>query len=477
MQGINYYKGKLSQWKEKAKKRSKEIGALKKRIVEVLVSREKWKAKYKLEKAKNKRFQKTMSNLKTQILLDDEKPKHHSYTLQVMLLCIMLRQQANCSLRSCASMLKVISVVLGLELNFPSRNTIQNWEKKLGYSRIHKKGRKGDKWVVILDESVSVGQQKLLLILGVELGKYKFGESLHFEDMETLYLGIGKSWKGDRISAEIEKLKADGFDIVYGVSDGGTNLVKSLKMSKLALIQDCTHVFGNLLKKQYNTNDEFLKFSKECGIFKRSVMLGENAVVMPPTQRSKARFLNLQPLSEWAYKVLILLGQKTSKLTKEQREKLTWLKLHKNLIFEIHEQCQLMNKVSKILKNEGLCKATAEECKVILAQHKATSFFKEGVEQYLERNLSVLTREVPLICSSDIIESFFGKYKNQLEKSGCKLITESCLVIANFNQNFGKEEIKKAMENVKILDLKKWRQENLPLSLLQQKRKLFKNTG
>jgi hypothetical protein len=477
MQGTNYYKGKLSQWKEKAKTRSKEIGSLKKRQLEILASRDNWKEKYKLEKTENKRLQKAISNLENKPLLDSEKPKHHSYTLQVMLLCMMLRQQANCSLRSCASMLKIMSVVLGLKLSFPSRNTIQNWEKKLGYSRIHKKGQKGDKWVVVLDESVSIGQQKLLLILGAELGKYKFGKALNFEDMEVLYLGIGKSWKGDRISEELEKLKSDGFDIVHGVSDGGTNLVKSLKMSKIALVQDCTHVFGNLLKKQYNTNEEFLKFSKECGVLKRGVMLGEDAVVMPPTQRSKARFLNLQPLSEWAYKVLILLAQKESKLTKKQREKLTWLKPYKKLVFEIYEQCQTMNKVSKILKNEGLSKATAQKCKAILAQSKATSFFKEGVEQYLERNLSVLASENPLICSSDIIESFFGKYKNQLEKSGCKLITESCLAIANFNQNFEKEEIKKAMEKVKIVDLKKWRQENLPVSLLQQKRELFKNTG
>ena len=477
MQGTTYYKGKLSQWKEKAKKRSKEIGVLKKRLFEVLTSRDNWKEKYKLEKSKNKSLQKSIMKLESKPLLESEKPKHHSYTLQVMLLCITLRQQANCSLRSCASMLKIMSVVLGLKLNFPSRNTIQNWEKKLGYSRIHKKGKKGDKWVVILDESVSIGQQKLLLILGAELGKYKFGKALNFEDMDVLYLGIGKSWKGDRISAELKKLKEDDFDIVYGVSDGGTNLVKSLKMSEIGLIQDCTHFFGNLLKKQYNSNDEFLKFSKKCGVFKRQVMLGENAVIMPPTQRVKGRFLNLQALSSWACKILILTNQKASKLTKTQREKLSWLKPYENLVFEIYQQCQTMNEVSKILKNKGLSKDTAQQCKTILTQSKTPPFFKQGVQQYLERNLSILVSEKPLICSSDIIESFFGKYKNQLEKSGGKLITESCLAIANFSQNFKKEEIKKAMEKVKIIDLKKWRKQNLPTSLLQQKRQLFKNTG
>ncbi len=471
---------KLSQWREKAKKRSQEIAGLKKREKEILSSRENWKNKYKQKTLENTGLLKKVARLERQGFkgpTDTAKPKHHSYSLQIILLCIWMRQQGNCSLRSCASTLKIVGLVLGLELSFPSRNTIQNWEKKLGYSRINREGKPEEKWVIILDESISIGQQKLLLILGVKLNTYSFGKALNFEDTAVLYLGIGKSWTGEGISAQIKRIQRNGFCIEYGVSDGGTNLIKSLKMSNVPLIQDCTHAIGNLLKKQYVSNENFISFSKQCGIFKRQVMLGKDALIMPPAQRVKGRFLNLQSLCEWACKMLLLLAQKNSKLSKGQKEKLQWLEAYRTLIQEIDQQCKTMNKLFKILKNKGLNKETSEESEAILKQSESTSFFKEGVHQYLVRNLNILADNKPIICCSDIIESYFGKYKNQLEKTGSKLITDSCLAIANFNQNFEKEEIKKAMEEVKITDLKNWRQGNLPRSLLQEKRALLKSVG
>jgi len=367
--------------------------------------------------------------------------------------------------------------MLNLELSFPSRNTIQNWEKKLGCYRIEKAGKKGEEWVLILDESISIGQQKILLILGVEKHNYIFDSSLSFEKVEVLYMGIGKSWKGEAIFNQISKIKERNFSIAYSVSDNGTNLIKGLKMSQLDRIEDCTHAIGNILKRQYNKKEEFLEFSKQCGILKRQVMNSKNALIMPPTQRVKGRFLNLQSLSDWAYKMLLLLEKGDAILSDEQQEKLEWLKNYRTLILEIYEVCKTMNQLFKILKNKGLSNQSSQECKTILNNSKAANFFKTGVLAYLEKNLGILTDDKPVICCSDIIESYFGKYKNQLAKTGAQLITDSCLCIANFNEKFDEKEIKEAMEKIKIVDLKNWRQENLPSSLLQQKRELLKNVG
>jgi len=142
MQGTRNNKSKLSVWREKAKKRSKEISALKKRLKELISSRDNWKEKYKQKNAEKKCLQKRIALLEKEAFkapMEKEKPKYHSYSLQIILLCIWMRQQGNCSLRSCASTLKIVALVLGLDLSFPSRNTIQNWEKKLGYSRIRMK--------------------------------------------------------------------------------------------------------------------------------------------------------------------------------------------------------------------------------------------------------------------------------------------------------------------------------------------------
>jgi len=480
MQGTIECKCKLSQWREKAKLRSQEKGALKKRNKEILKSRDLWKEKYKKEKVLNGLLRKELlkaSKGKVVVTAKGLKPKHHSYSVQIIMLCIWIRQQGNCSLRSCASMLKIMSLTLNLDFGFPSRNTIQNWEKKLGCYRIGKQGKKGEEWILILDESISIGQQKLLLILGVKKNNYKFDSALTFEEVEVLYMGIDKSWKGAAISDQIGKIKKRGFSIVYSVSDSGVNLVKGLRMSKVDRIEDCTHAIGNLLKKEYNSKEEFLSFSKQCGILKRQVMNSKDTLIMPPTQRVKGRFLNIQPLSEWAYKMLLLLEKTDGRLSDEQQEKLKWLKNYQTLVLEIYEVCKTMNQLFNILKNQGLSNQSSEACNQILRDSKAANYFKVGVLAYLEKNLKILATPSPVICCSDIIESYFGKYKNQLAKTGAQLITDSCLCIANFNQKFDEKEIKQAMEKIKIVDLKNWRQENLPSSLLQQKRELLKNVG
>jgi hypothetical protein len=474
MQGTKYLESKVSKWREKAKERGKEISYLKRQIKDLKISREVSKSAVKALKSKVKR-------LESELNKGGEKraaiPKHHSYSTTIIMLCIWLRQQGNCSLRSCCKILQILSLCLGIELSCPSSSSIQNWEKKLGYDRIHRQGKKGEDWVIILDESISIGQQKVLLILGINLSNYKFGKSLSFSDIEVLFIGIKKSWTGEQIAIELERLTARGFCILHGCSDGGSNLCKGLSISEIIRIEDCTHVIGNLMKKRYDKDETFQRFSKRCGTFKCQVMSGASAYLMPPTQRVKGRFLNLRELADWGHKYLLLLENKNSKLSQGDKNKLAWLKDYKVLITDIHQQCSLMNSVFKVLKNKGLNQQTKQECDQILEKSKVADFLKDGMEAYLTKNCLDIQGQSSLICCSDIIESMFGKYKNQLAKSGTPLITDACLSLANFTENFSIQEIKSAMENVKIVDLKNWRKENLPFSLIQQRRELLKSAG
>ena len=386
-----------------------------------------------------------------------------------------MRQQGNCSFRSCVGILKVMAIVLGLELKIPCHNSIQNWEKKLGYYRLHKKEEGSGSWMIIIGESISIGREKLLLILGVKLDEYSFEEALCFSDMHVLDMAISKSWKGVEIAERIAGLEVD-YKIAYAASDGGTNIVKALNIRNINRVSDCTHAFGNLLKKQYNTCEHFKAFSKQCGVFKRQIQLSKFAEYAPPKQRSKGRFLNLHSLSKWAFKVLSLLDSK-KEMHPEIIQKLAWIEAYRGLIIEIYEQCQTMNELCAVLKKKGLNEKSIKQCQQILKQHKCTHIFQQGVEQYLGIN-KVLIKKLPsLICNSDIIESYFGKYKNISSKNGKSLITDGCLCIANFQQNFSEQQIKQAMEQIKIVDLNKWKADNCSNSILKKRKHLFKNTG
>ena len=482
MQGISKTVSKLKNWKQKAIERRRKIDALQKRQKELTASREGWKQKYKAVKAENLDLihqnhilQKRIAVLEKADNLVEDKPRNHSYGSMLMLMLLQMRMQGNISLRGCLATMKIVSLVLGIELRLPCASTLLNWEKKLGLDRLNTPSESCSDWAIILDESISIGPEKLLLTLGVDLSVYEFGQALNFSDVNVLDMAIASSWKGLDISERLADLKEDS-SIVYGVTDGGTNLVKALKESDLDRVSDCTHAIGNLLKKQYNNCANFQAFSKQCGVLKRQVQLGQYAEYAPPKQRTKGRFLNLQALSNWAFKLLKILDSKTD-LPDEIKQKLEWLKEYESLIKEIHQQCRLMNRLFSILKTKGLNNDTQKECLDLLEKEKCPDVFRKGVEQYLSENVVLLNQKQSLICCSDIIESYFGKYKYINAKSGQSLITDACLCLANFNPNFGKKEVKKAMENVKIIDLKQWKEQNCSDSILKKKKKLFKNTG
>lgn len=224
-------------------------------------------------------------------------------------------------------------------------------------------------------------------------------------------------------------------------------------------------------------DEQFQAFTKACALFKRQTLPGEAALVMPPVQRAKGRFLNLQPLCQWGCKLLCLLQEKPGLLSESIREKIAWLLPYQDMLIQMQEQCQTMNALLKVLKNKGLSEQTAQQCRVILQQSTAADFFRQGAEAYLQENLARPGQAPCRLCCSDSIESLFGKYKNQLRQAPGQVITDACLTMANLTAKPQQQEVKQAMEETRMIDLQQWKKENVPESLLQKRRKLFKNVG
>jgi hypothetical protein len=74
-----------------------------------------------------------------------------------------------------------------------------------------------------------------------------------------------------------------------------------------------------------------------------------------------------------------------------------------------------------------------------------------------------------ICCSSDIIESCFGKYKEIVRCNKSVGISDLCLSIAAMMGNCNLENTQSAMENVKIEDIRNWRKEKIPVTLFAQK--------
>ena len=119
-------------------------------------------------------------------------------------------------------------------------------------------------------------------------------------------------------------------------------------------------------------------------------------------------------------------------------------------------------RVCSILKNKGFSeveKATIFKELSIQTDNKNVKTFIENILGYLENLIqkSIDLGEKSILCSSDIIESFFGKFKQKINPNCPHKLTEFMFTIANFSDNFNEDELQKALESVKIKNLKKYK--------------------
>ena len=85
--------------------------------------------------------------------------------------------------------------------------------------------------------------------------------------------------------------------------------------------------------------------------------------------------------------------------------------------------------------------------------------------------------ETTILCSSDILESCFGKYKSIVKANKTVGITDLCLCISCLMGENDAEQTMKSMAKIKIVNIKDWKEKNIGETLFQKRNKLYKKTG
>ena len=443
------FKNTDNNWKDKAKERAKEIRRLNKRLQEVSHSRDSWKNKY----------QNSTICLPVKSPLGGEKAKFHQYSLVLVGLLLDFQRYGTLSLRGSRHCLGCLLLSMGLNGRVPSHSSIRNWSCKHGYNRLMATQKQGGECVVFVDESIVFGSEKILLILGISKDKIPLNRALVHTDVDVLYVGYSNEWKSESIEVELGKI-AKYKDISYVVSDEGLNLRKAYNSCKYVHIEDCTHIFANYLKRLYGEDSTFELFKKLIGKLRQAWNLSKlNSQHMPPSMRGKMRFANIFPCIDWAKSCL----DKWDIFDKKVQENLAFLKEQRAFIDQLIDIGKIFKWVCKKLKTDGFGDKQKEEILEKLLEFKTgenTIIFIQNIKDYLE-NLSQKSKELSqehLLCSSDIIESFFGKFKQKINPNSRSGLTEFVFTMANFSGNFTQSEIKEALENVKIKDLKQVKQ-------------------
>lgn len=367
----------------------------------------------------------------------------------------------------------------GMNLGQPSYGTILLWTKKIGLYNLNPVNfEKADDWVLIVDESIAIGHERLLVIYGVRASQIDFNRALTYSDITPLFIKASSVWNAECIEKVIEKLKESIGNIKYIVSDGGQSICKSIKLTSHQHVYDITHKLAWFLKIMYKNNETFISYTKEMAQMRFKGVRSEMAHIIPPSQRIDSRFMNLDILSDWGIKALKCL-EKAGKDDKIYKW-LSWVKKYEEFIGELVIVNNIITEIKSNLKTKGLSVDTIKEVRKIFRkneylQYKSVKQLKNSVIPFYQETLDKLPDEPKLLCSSDIIESSFGKYKSYLSKNPMGGFTDLSLLLSTITSGIDPCLIKESLENTKIGDLKLWSKENIGESNFARRKRILSN--
>lgn len=388
-------------------------------------------------------------------------------------LALTLVSKAGISYRAVPRVFKELNRTLNLGLKEPTHSTVLLWMKKQGVANFKEKSFfEGNKWFLIIDESIQFGNKKLIAVMAVLSSSVK-EKALTYLDLIPLVLKSSTSWKAEQIKQEIINA-IDVKDVEYVVCDNGNNLKSTCNILNLTHIEDVNHKISGIIKNVYEKDLVFESYTKHLSGLRGKLSLSKVAHLIPPNQRIISRFMNLTPLFVWGEKTLRLI--ENQKLDAQEYEKVAFLSSYKEFIIDTLLILNTLNVIQKKLKTNHFNQAQIRECLLELKNLKSPKglIIAEKMRIYFELTTEKLDANQQVVCSSDIIESCFGKYKEVVKLNKTIGVSDICLSISCLTNSGDIKELKKTLENIKIKDVKKWSDENIGQSLFKKRTELYK---
>jgi len=275
------------------------------------------------------------------------------------------------SLRATSRVLGVVEDAFGVGGGIPHWTTGRLWLLRLGHALLTAPKEKATDWAWVIDHSVQIGQEKCLVILGIRLKDLPpAGECLAHEDMELIALVPRKSWTRKEVDEQLEAATAQTGVPRVIVDDHGADLTGGVSMFQerhpgTVEIYDAKHKAACVLKHRLEKAPRWQAFHQRIGQTRCAIQQTELAFLVPPAPKPKARFMNLQPMLEWAENVLAVLRHPPDQLPcpvspERLHEKLGWLEEFRPDVREWSQWQQVVNVVVEFVNSHGLYAGAAK---------------------------------------------------------------------------------------------------------------------
>jgi len=530
------YQESSKKWKDKYAEKQHTIKLLKLDKRDLEASRGKWRADYKALKAevdaeKKKQSGKIVSLSKSSVQEEASteeggmvkwmneislRVRHHSYDSDMMVLCVSLILLGGICYRACS---RVLRLLFGTSINLPTRQTISNWLVKVGYYQLEKAVEKAPDWLYIVDVSHGFGHQKCLVVLGIRLSVCQGADFTWSYDQLTPLASVPcETITGPVVYEVLERCKVKTGGVAQIVSDKGPDVYKGICLFLAAYpnviwIYDVGHQMANLLKGLLEGDEMWQGFLGATRRFKHRVQQTVVSFLSPPTQRTKARYMNIGLLTDWACGVFNYLSKKEysvidieAKLTNKERKEMeallddqakadwldqkraTYLKgrlgdlVDYEKVLPFFTMAWEMTKLTNtIIKKAGLSPESIAQVHTDLHQLLLPLEWQDYLVPFRAKIIASLKAYLPeqiqlgacFVATSDIIESLFGKFKKFTAQGAFVGLTKQTLLLPAFTMEVNRQNIIQAITEVKMKDIEKWKDDFLPMSIHALKMDVF----
>ncbi len=415
-------------------------------------------------------------------------PRGQQYAVGVVQWFLTLVLDCGASLRCAAAVLGMIGMLCGRDDLAPDRSSGRLWLLRLGLAALLRPKVIAADWAWMIDHSIQIGPCKCLVILGIRLGELPEGRALCHRDLEPIALVPMTSSTKQTVAACLEEATAQTGVPRVILDDHGADLHGGVEIFRAAHpgtveVYDITHKAACLLKARLEGDERWKSYSTESGQAKFQMQQTELASLVPPSQRSKARFMNVGKLVEWGVKTLALLDAPARLvplgITEERmREKLSWLEGYREALGEWSGYQEVIDGTLDFVRRRGLyAGAEIDLAAAVPARSGPAGELRAELMEFVRGEGLKARPGERLPGTTEVVESCFGKLKALEDGQSKGGFTGLVLSLGAMVSDWTAERVSEALQRCRVRDVLDWCHKMLGRSVQSQRQHAYGGLG
>jgi hypothetical protein len=236
-------------------------------------------------------------------------PARHQYSVMVIALTLQLYLHTGLGRRGVRRVLELLAPWQALAV--PGSTTVLNWLYRCGLALLQRAPERREDWIYVIDHTVSLGEAKCLVILGIPVSALaECGYSPPHRAMTVLAVEVTTHSTGAWVAGMLAQTAARTGMPVQIVADHGSDLHKGIALFQDQPAADCietydiSHRIATLLKAELSQDARWTAFLAHCATTLSTFQQSDLAALLPPRQRTKARYMHYDAHVEWAERLL-----------------------------------------------------------------------------------------------------------------------------------------------------------------------------